>query len=200
MTEIQQNRWDQLVRRSANIVGGGSQVNDTLNELFPVIDVERVPGELLFLSGWRICAAASQLNASVGNTNHHQIFNPADSGALATVTGISVWSTTTGSFRLNAATAAITTNLGGARVRDTRQGILEIPTLQNRTVQQAGGIANTHQYRVLADTTLQVADENDIFILFPGTGLTIATVSQNVLSSVNFFWRERTFEPAEVNF
>ena len=200
MTEIQQNRWDQLVRRVSNIVGGGSQVNDTLNELFPTIDVENVPGELLFLSGTKVAIGSSTLQASVGDTNHHQLFNPVDSQVLALVTNVWMLSTSNQSFRMGLGTAAITTNLGGAVLRDTRTGITVTPTLQNRTVQQAGGIAATSEFRSLASVQIQVNDPNGVFILFPGTGVTVATVGTNIVSTVNYFWRERVFEPAEVNF
>ncbi len=45
--ELQQNRYDQLIRRVGGIIGPGSKVVEALGELFPVIDVENVPGELL---------------------------------------------------------------------------------------------------------------------------------------------------------
>jgi len=200
VTEIQQNRWDQLVRRAANIVGGGSQVNDTLNELFPVIDIERVPGELLFLSGTKMAVCGSQLNQSALNTNHHQLFNPAGSGIVATVSSIFLNSGTTQSIRAAFVTTAITTLVGNELVRDTRLGVVNSPVLQNRTVQQVAGVALIYQWRVLADTTLKISDDNGVCVLFPGTGLTVATTIINTVSTVNFLWRERVFEPAEINF
>jgi len=54
VTELQQNRYDQLLRRVGDLKGPGSKVNDVLQELFPTIDVENVPGELLFLMGTHI--------------------------------------------------------------------------------------------------------------------------------------------------
>jgi len=199
VTEIQQNRWDQLVRRVANVVGGGSQVNDTLNELFPTLDVESVPGELLYLSGMKLAFCGSALQASVGNTNHHQLFNPTGSQVLATVTGVHVHSTSNQSFRMAATTTALTTSVGNVILRDLRN-LTDVPTCQNRTVQQAGGIPLITEWRALASVMLHIADPNGIQILFPGTGLTVATVGTNIVSTVNWFWRERVFEPAEVNF
>jgi len=199
VTEIQQNRWDQLVRRVANVVGGASQVNDTLNELFPVLDVENVPGELLYLSGMRLSWCGSALQASVGNTNHHQLFNPAGSQVLATITGVHIHSTTNQSFRMAATTTALANSVGNVILRDLRN-LTDVPSCQNRNVQQAGGIPLITEWRALASVMLHIADPNGIQVLFPGTGLTVATVGTNIVSTVNWFWRERVFEPAEVNF
>lgn len=200
MTEIQQNRWDQLIRRAANIVGGGSQVNDTLNELFPVLDVEHVPSELLFLSGIKTAICASQLNASALDVNQHQLFNPAGSQVLAVITSIWVYTSVTGFMRMNPASTEITNDIGGARRRDLRTGVASIPVCRNRTLQQVGGIPLTFQARVIANEFIKIDDQNDLFVLFPGTGLTVSTVTINTQSVVNFMWRERVFEPAEINF
>jgi len=200
VTEIQQNRWDQLIRRAANVVGGASQVNDTLNELFPVIDVERVPGELLALSGMRLCWAGTQLVASPAEFNHHQIFNPVDSGALIVITQVDMFALTTTSFRFTNGIAVLATLAGNERRRDTRQGIDADVLGQNRTDQSAVSGGLDFRIRAVASGSVNVKDDNGIAILFPGTGLTITADTTNIISAVHFMWRERTFEPAEVNF
>ena len=55
MTEIQQGRYDALVRRVADLKGPGSKVNDMLEELFPVFDVEKLPSELYRLANIDLC-------------------------------------------------------------------------------------------------------------------------------------------------
>lgn len=198
MTEIQQNRWDRLVRRVAGIVGGGSQVNDTLNELFPTIDVENVPGELLALMNTQIGWCSSQLAPSVANFNHHQLFNPAGSGSLVVVTTVSFFSTTTVIFRFSNFLGALTTLVGNERRRDTRAGVLASLVAQQRSAQDAVSGGLDYRIRDIANEQQTVQDPNGVVVLFPGTGLTVSAESANILTTVGFMWRERAFEPSEV--
>jgi len=199
VTEIQQNRWDRLIRRAAGIVGGGSQVNDTLNELFPVIDVERIPGELLALSGWRLGMCSAQLTVSAGETNHHQLFNPLGSQALIVVTRVNFVSRTqTTSFRFSTFLGAQQTLAGNERRRDTRAGTLANLVAQQRTDQNlvSGGL--DFRIRTLVDVEGSLTDDNGVAILFPGTGLTCSVEAVAQLTTVSFMWRERIFEPSEI--
>jgi len=197
MTEIQQNRWDRLIRRSAGVVGGGSQVNDTLNELFPIMDVENVPAELLALMQTQMGFCSSRLSPSVAESNHHQLFNPAGSNALITVTTVGMYCITGSEFGFSNFIAALTTLAGNERRRDTRAGTLASIVAQQRTDQSAVGAGQDFRVVALANDQVLVSDQNAIAVLFPGTGLTITTISTNVNSVVSFMWRERTFEPSE---
>ncbi len=201
MTEIQQNRWDRLIRRAANVVGGGSQVNDTLNELFPVMDIENVPAELFALMATQLGWCSSSLGASPAEFNHHQLFNPAGSGSVISITQVSIVNTTNlGTIRFTNSIAALTTLTGNERRRDTRSGVLASIVAQNRTAQDGVSGGLDFRIRVLKDETTFLRDDNGICVIFPGTGLTVTTESTNVGSICSFLWRERVFEPAEVNF
>jgi len=198
MTEIQQNRWDRLVRRVAGIVGGGSQVNDTLNELFPTIDVENVPGELLALANMRLGWVSGRLAASAAEFNLHQIFNPANSGTLVVITQVNGFSEAANTiFRFSLFIGSLATLAGNERPRDTRRGVTAELTGQHRTDQSvvAGGL--DFRVAVLADTSFTLKDDNGICVLFPGTGLTVTNSTLNQDSTVAFMWRERAFEPSE---
>jgi len=197
MTEIQQNRWDQLVRRVAGIVGGGSQVNDTLNELFPVIDVERVPGELLALMGTTLGWCASTLPAVAAVRNHHQLFNPVGSNMMLTVTQCVMSGPADLQFRFSNFIGALTTLAGNERRRDTRAGTLATVVAQQRTAQDVVGGGLDMQLRTLANTTNFLRDDDGIAVLFPGTGLTVTAQTLNIGSTVGFFWRERVFQESE---
>lgn len=198
MTEIQQNRWDRLIRRAAGIVGGGSQVNDTLNELFPTMEVENVPGELLALMGWRLGWCSSRLAPSALNRNHHQLFNPADSNVMLVVTKIATGGIATSQYRYTNFIGPLATLAGNERRRDTRSGILEELTGQNRTDQSTvnGGL----DFRIRAGSGAEefLTDPNGVVVLFPGTGVTVSTEDVNVETIVSFMWRERVFEPSEL--
>ncbi len=200
MTEIQQNRWDQLVRRIANIVGGGSQVNDTLNELFPVINVETRNTELLILSKWRTALGSTTFAALAGNFDLIQLFNPVDSGMFIVPTRVDFSVSLAGGVRYGVASNALADNTANVQFRDTRTGITDLPVGQVRSVQQAGGFAQFSNYVVLALTTATIQNDRGLFTLAPGTGLTFATSGQNRTLDVSFFWKERVAEPAELNF
>lgn len=197
MTEIQQNRWDRLVRRVAGIVGGGSQVNDTLNELFPTIDVENVPGELLALANMRLGWVSGSLAALAANRNHHQIFNPAGSGTLVVITQVVMFSGAVTAFRFSNFIGALATLAGNERPRDTRRGVLAEMTGQHRTDQSTVSGGLDFQVVALGNTSRFLKDDNAISILFPGTGLTVTNQTLNLDSTVSFMWRERAFEPSE---
>jgi len=200
MAEIQQNRWDQLVRRAANIVSPGSMVNDALAELFPMIDVENMPGELLYLSGTRICLGAERDVASAGNNHLHQVFNPADSGQIITVTDVIFSSDTAQRIRFALQTFAFASLTSNQAVRDSRTGVIERPVGEIRSVTQAAGIPAFGEVQVAANLPFHLTVQNDIAVLLPGTGLSVATTTLNTEFITSWFWRERQTQAAETNF
>ena len=200
MTEIQQNRWDRLVRRAANVVGGGSQVNDTLNELFPVLDVENVPGELLALMQTDLGFCSAALAGVAAQRNHHQLFNPVGSNALIVVTTVTFQSTGTAvvMFRFSNFIGALGTLAGNERRRDTRAGTLASIVAQQRTATDITNGGLDYRVQGIGSGSTTLTDPNGIAVLFPGTGLTISAEETNTGTTVSFMWRERVFEPAEL--
>ena len=197
MTELQQNRYDRLLRRVGNLIGAKSMVNDALGELFPMIDVENVPGELLALQPTDLGWCSTKLFATAAVRNHHQLFNPARSNVLLVVTTVTFNSSASSEFRFSNFIAALTTLAGNERRRDTRAGTLAGVVAQSRTAQDAvsGGLDYRFQSTNTEGKTL--TDSNGLAILFPGTGLTITSQTLNIDSTVSFMWRERVFEESE---
>lgn len=196
--EVQQTRWDRLIRRVSGSIGPGSRVSETISELFPVLDVENVPAELLFLSGTKVAWGAVVLGASAGNTNHHQLFNPAGSGHVLTLTTIIV--STVGSaatWEAQLQNTPLTTDVGNSVVRDTRQGVAVNAVGQMRSVQQAAGLPAFMSIRQGANVAFLITDPNGLAVLFPGTGYTVAPADLNIPTNVSFWWRERVFESSE---
>jgi len=118
--EIQQNRYDQTLRRVTGIIGPGSKVAEVLTELFPVIDVERVPGELLILGGTDLAAGGASLDGGPGNSSEINLHNPPGSGKIITCTQILITSAVVESWRV-----AWRLRPGGAA------GIFEMPRIQS---------------------------------------------------------------------
>jgi len=200
MTEIQQNRWDQLIRRASNIVGGGSQVNDTLNELFPFMDVETLNAELAILSGTKLCLGSTSQAALAANLSHSQLFNPVDSNTLITVERVDLSMPTGDLVEYVMAALPLTNSSFTAVFRDTRLVAAGTPVGQLRDVQQAAGLPTTGNIFVPTDTPVTLQDKRGIFVLGPGSGVTFATTTVNRTFRMSYQWRERVVEPAELNF
>jgi len=200
-SDLQQTRYDQLIRRVGGIIGPGSKVAEALSELFPVIDVERVPGELLLLGGTRVCMGAFALTPAVGEFTHLQLFNPADSGKIATVTGVYVH-TPTGILDVNFARSniALADGQGTEVFRDTRLDPGSRPSCQIRSESQVAIVDANFVIRILLNSTFTLKDENDVMILLPGNGLSCGPTTADARFHFSVFWRERTAEESEVFF
>jgi len=200
MSEIQQSRYDRLLRRVADLKGPGSKVNDVLQELFPVIDVEQVPGELLFLSGTKLGWGGAQKTGDAVKKAGVQLFNPVGSGQLVTVEElVLIVSGSARRLHIGITTITLPTNTGLALLRDTRSGSNVNTAAQVRTSGDA--IATTNMsVRLAGNTTISLSPRNGFCVLGPGTGLTVVDDSDQQTINVSFFWRERIAEPSEVNF
>lgn len=200
-TEIQQNRYDQLLRRVGGLIGPGAKVNEVLAELFPVLEVENTTPELLALSGWRLAWSGRETLPDVGNPSSTQLFNPVDSGVIAAVTQVMV--EVDGNLLL---TGGInTTPLGGTPVRgvfrDSRYGGDRETTLFTDSINGlAVGIAGGWNQRVLNEILVTIRDDNGLVVLAPGSGLVFQPSGNNRRLTIAWFWRERPAEPSELNF
>lgn len=200
MSEIQQNRYDQLLRRVADLKGPGSKVNDALTELFPMFDVENVPPELLLLGGWRTGLGGAVVNAEAASISRIQLFNPIGSGHLVVVTRIDWLCFGTSTVEMDTVDIALSIFPGGSNFRDTRMGVATTPVAQVRTQLDATGLAPTWLFRGIANVNNKLQDSNGVVVLGPGTGIVLAPASLNLTFFCSFFWRERVAEPSELNF
>jgi len=201
MGELQQNRYDKLIRRVGGIIGPGSMVSEAVSELFPMIDVERVPGELLALMGTRTAFGAGTVQAGAGVSPQVQLFNPVGSTQMIVVSGFVAGSATGQTILWNINTTPFATLVTRGSLRDTRlrsvaanQSIGEIRTQSVAAPVPGSGIA-----RILANTVLHIGDENAVCVLSPGFGLDIGGNLNASLLNVTFYWRERTLEQSEIN-
>lgn len=173
-------------------------VADALGELFPTIEVENVPIELLALMSTHVGWCSSALGPVVGEHNHHQLFNQPGSNTLLVVTQVGLRSDVGQFMRFSLAIGELPTLAGNERRRDTRAGVNAILVGQNRTDNSivSGGL----DFRVRMQGNVQqfITDPNGIAVVFPGTGLTISTADNNNTSMVDFMWRERAFQESEL--
>ena len=197
--EVQQTRWDRLIRRVSGSIGPGSRVSETISELFPMLDVERVPGELLRLGGTFIGFGGGSITAAAGQVPTAQLFNPAESGVLVTITSVHFSCGVDTVVRWGISTAGIGTEIATERFRDTRDLIPKSPVAQVRQ-RSAVAFANAiSQSQVLAGVDFLLQGRNTVMVLAPGTGLEIG--SNQLVSTIfyGFEWRERPAEQSELS-
>lgn len=201
MFTIQQSRWDKLLRRVSGSIGPGSRVGTSISDLFPVLDVESVPSELLALSGTRLGWGRIIPPAVPGENARGQLFNPEDSGKLITVT--TVWIGGTGSgevFELGLLGVALANESAVPAYRDGRFGTALRGVAELRQDSNVGATPTAFRMRVPLQSSFPIFDPNDICVLPPGIGLTISATSSNLSYTASFMWRERTAELSELNF
>jgi len=200
MTEIQQNRYDQLIRRVNNIVAPGSMVADALAELFPTIDVENVPGELLALMGTDLAVGASVLTGAAGETAHIQIFNPVGSGKLITVTQVIARSSVDSIIRIGVNNTVLSSGVATQTYRDRRKDVTERPTGAMFQASLVAFVDGNWTIGAEAGVSIFLRDDNGIVVLNPGSGIEVGNISAASQMTVTFMWRERVAEPAELSF
>jgi len=198
VSAIQQNRYDSLLRRVADLKGPGSKVNDALTELFPMIDLENVPGELLVLGGTDICFGAGSLTSAAGESPRMSVFNPAGSGKIAVVTSVYISVLVLSTIRWTVSLAALSTGVGIQRFRDGRRGATSRPTcgiFQQSSVAQTDGVGRA----ILdANSMFKLEDPNGIAVISPGFGFEVGSTAALARLDATFYWRERVAEPSEL--
>jgi len=199
-SEIQQNRYDQLLRRVAGIIGPGSKVKEVITELFPMFDVENVPAELYLLMGTQLGFGGGVITALAGQSPKAQLFNPPESGKLVTITSLLMSGQSNDTYRWGRQNLSIGTAIATENMRDTRIDIATRPVAQIRQLAELALAPATGQVRNLNTRPLQITDQNGLMVLSPGHGMTVGLTIQATTLNYTFYWRERTAEQSELNF
>jgi len=196
--EIQQTRYDRLLRRVAGIIGPGSKVSEVLTELFPTIDVENVPAELLLLMGTRTAFGGGTITASSGQSPKMGLFNPLGSNTIVTITKVFFASPVVQTVRWGINTNELSGLLSTQVFQDTRNPLVQLPVARVSS-ESAAALANaTGQGRILGNVFFQLINSNDLVILRPGIGFEIGCVTNQAQIFVTFYWRERAMESSEL--
>ncbi len=201
MPEIQQNRYDQLLRRVTGSIGPGSRVSESITELFPMIDVENLPPELLVLAGWAAAFRSTSVNSAAGDESASQLFNPAGSGKLMVLTKAYIRTSADSVVHFVMTHTELANSNGFGVLRDNRAGDVVSNSASGNTRIETGLLINPGgTIFVPANGTVILEDVNGLAILTPGDGWSIGTASLNLTLTASYFWRERTAEQSELNF
>ncbi len=197
--DLQTARYDGLIRRVGGLLGGGSKITESLSELFPMIDMENLPAELLLLAGWRTKFTTKTVGATVGETSRMGIFNPIDSGLIVVLTDVFLDPSTALLVAYNTTTTALADDNFSGAPRDARDGVL-VNSGAKVGQQQTGNTVQRGRLVLAASPTFRHTAENGLAVLGPGTGFEYGTVSDNQGLNGTFFWRERAALSSELNF
>jgi len=201
MGEIQQNRWDQLVRRVAGLIGPGSKVNNTIGDLFPMLDVENLPPELYVLGGTGLAFRSTDTTAASGQENASQLANPAGSGKLLTVTTVIIEMSAADIVALSLVIAELAVSNGFGAFRDRRvEGPGGSAAVGNLRTEDGVIVLPGLGVKVVMNVPFTITDPNGICVLAPGDRLTVGTQSLARRLIVSYFWRERVAEQSELLF
>lgn len=196
--EVQQTRWDRVVRRVTGSVGPGSRVSESISELMPVMDIERVPAELLILGGTQVVMGSSRAGAVAATFPHVSVRNPLESGNILTISSVQLFSTA--SQLLNIALSENVLPVAGTQeIRDGRRGVTSEPVGRSEidnplVVGPAGGTL-----RLQALEPFLWFDPNGIAVLPPGISLIISANQVNTSLEAGWLWRERPAEESELS-
>ena len=199
--DLQQARYDQLIRRVGALYGGGSKVTEVLAELFPVIEVENTTPELLALSGWRVAWQQIQTNGVMAETSAVQLVNPVGSNILVAVTQIifAMYTQPQDFIQMEVTDTLFSSAPIRGLFRDARFGgnRATAADLRRFTNMPTGAGIRT---QIFLDVENTIRDDNGLVVLTPGTAFQVGTTGNNIDLSVNFFWRERIAQESEINF
>lgn len=198
MSELNQNRYDQLLRRVGDLKGPGSKVNDALTELFPMIDVENVPAELLLLMGSRLALGGDNLAAPAATFFAQMMLrNPANSGFIITVLEARCSSTTDQQFVWGPTQNTLATAESTA-FADTR--VFPEGTVGQVLSESLLVVGPTFGHgRALANTDLILNVPRGLAVLTPGTAFSVSTTDDATVLTATFTWLERVAQPSELN-
>jgi len=187
------------MRRVGGLIGPGSKVSEILGELFPVVDLEAVPGELLRLGGTFLAWGSASMVGAAGESSKTQLFNPVDSGTIITVSHFDVGLNGTDTVRYGIETTPLTNGIGTESHRDTRTAVTVRPVGEIRTESAVATAPASGRILLLSSRTFHQRDENSVAVLLPGSGLTVGMTTVALRIDTTFFWRERAVEASEIN-
>lgn len=181
------------------MVGPGSKVAEAIPELFPTLDVETVPGELLALAGTKICWGGGTIAGVALQHGRLQIFNPVDSGHIITITRVQWSHDVTGPISWGNAVAALGFPISTQRFRDIRFGFTNLPIGQVHQATFVGFPNGINQTLLIANESQILEDDNGVCVLPPSFAFEFGSRTPNASVFYSVDWRERPAEQSELN-
>ena len=196
--EIQQTRWDRVIRRVSGSIGPGSRAADTISEVMPTLDLENMPAELLVLGGTRLAMGFSSQPGAGGLFSQSMLRNPGQSGAIITVL----------EARFSAPTAQ--TIVGGPTLNtfavsgvdvfaDTRLGLVSPPTGVVLADQLLVTGPDFYRFEVNGVDDTVWTPPKAVGVLGPGSAMALSCTVLGATFSCSWTWQERSAEESELS-
>jgi len=197
LTALNQNRYDALLRRVGDLKGPGSKVNDALTELFPMLDVENLPSELLLLSGTRLCVGHIAVLA-VGATIPQAMLRVAlETSVVATIHMVSMFSETAQRIAMGP-TQNVYPDPGAQAFTDGRVfGEGTVAKVLGDNLLVVG--SDFYRLQIPAGTSIDFIPPKGFSVVTPGTAFSVSGTVGATPLDVSFFWSERVAQPSELN-
>ncbi len=198
--EVQQTRWDRIIRRVSGSIGPGSRVSETLSELFPVVDVEQVPAELLALGGTHMAMGRSTAAPLAANFQLSMLRNPGGSNAIITLLAVAINTSGLAGVALGL-TLNTFSNLNTANTAFSDGRLFGIPQPVGEVRDEPNLVAGVEFFVLDADQVKGglIQPPKALAVISPGTGFSVSTRSANVSLLCSFLWIERPAEQSELS-
>jgi len=197
--ELQQARYDKLLRRVGGIIGPGAKISEVLGELFPVLDVENPPIELLALMDTRLAGGGVSRAATAAVNTRVQLFNPLGSGKLMKISQVAVRPGANQLIAMGIVDTALGTNANVARFFDSRFSTTVTPVGQVRFGTNVALAPAIHLVFIDTGKSMLIENLKGVAVLSPGFGFQVSTSTVNTAILVSFLWEERPVEQSELN-
>ena len=198
MGRLQTGRLENLIRRWGSIKGPGSILSETLGDVFPILDLENLPAELLLPAGISLIATSGSATGGVAQLGGVQIQVPAAAGMIFTLTKFHVKTALVQAvscgLRTPNAPAINSRNLDSRQVQNFNGG-LRLLGLTNTAGETGNFIVDTQ-----ATIDREVTVPRGIAVLTPGGAFQVTASITNTLIRATFFGYLRLAEPSELSF
>jgi len=196
---LQTGRLENFIRRWGSIKGEGSILNETLGDVFPILDLENLTPENQLTAGWFLFQGGVSVTGLAAKLGGVQLLNPVASGILLVVDKVIIQVDGTKLVQFGMAAAPLTAALNTS-TRDTRTGTTFTGKALIRTSQDTIGILGDVFIFCSAFVDREIVTPNGVAVLAPGGTLTfVDTVVQKPMR-ITFFGRARLAEPSELSF
>ena len=199
MGRLQTARLENFIRRWGSIKGGGSVLSETLGDVFPVLDLERLTPENQLVAGWTLFQGVLVKTGDVAGLAGVQLLNPAPSGAIVVVDKVIINTLTTRAIGFGMANTPFAAGINTSN-RDTRTGQVFNGMARLRQNGAATGALGDVIVVCQAGIDREIETPNGIAVLPPGGSLSFVDSTVNLQLRVAFFGRARIAEPSELSF
>ncbi len=198
--EILAGRFNRALQKFLGMKGGPPSPQ-LASEISTNFQFNQMGADFRWLEGWERFWSFIALGPSVGNNNGVQLRNPLTSGIIAVIEKISFFQNGADFLNVTVTHGGITgdlTNVSASDRLDVRGRINSTLVLSSfspatllgiQTQRYSGNTANLEVHEILT--------EDQELIMLPGDTMRFTSIGANLITVMNFLWRERALEESE---